>query len=379
MTNIYLRFKLAAVAALLLVQPAFSQTTGLPTPEHIQSGSVEARSEPVPGTSETSRSTATVATRKYSSLLSRERSPIGQVIDSYMDFYPRDEYLRILSSSNRRSLIDAPFRMKSGGKGNGTAIPGASAATLSRLYLSDSSLVSLVAWYTREYGFTFNTTSAPFSEGGPGDLLTVARAVKSINNSIVTVIIWNPTYSGGGRRSKGGTYSAKTSVEVQERAFRPRSELVVEGPDAVVEFTWKVPYQKLIQQMSAKYQIDPYLLAALVQQESGFNANAMSVDSAMGLTQMIPGTAAMMGVRNPNNPHQSLDGGARYLKLMLRKFKGDPSLALAAYNAGPGNVMKYHGIPPFAETRDYVRRIMARYREKAGGRSATTAKVVLRS
>jgi soluble lytic murein transglycosylase-like protein len=166
---------------------------------------------------------------------------------------------------------------------------------------------------------------------------------------------------------------------VQERSFRPREELIVEGPDAVVEFTWAVPYRDLISKISVKYQIDPYLLAALVQQESGFNAGAMSVDSAQGLTQMIPATAAMLGVSNPGDPHQSLDGGARYLKLMLQRFRGDVKLALAAYNAGPGNVEKYRGIPPFAETRDYVKRIMARYTEKAGGPKAQVAQATTKS
>jgi soluble lytic murein transglycosylase-like protein len=203
--------------------------------------------------------------------------------------------------------------------------------------------------------------------------------VQRIGNTMVSVMIWNPTASGKGRRASSGALLPQTSVEVQERAFRPREELIAEGPDAVVELTWQVPYRDLIQKVSIKYQIDPFLLAALVQQESNFNAGAMSVDSALGLTQMIPTTAEMMGVSNPNDPHQSLDGGARYLKQMLARFKGDVSLALAAYNAGPGNVIKYHGIPPFAETRDYVRRIMARYTEKAGGAKAAIAKTRLAS
>ena len=88
----------------------------------------------------------------------------------------------------------------------------------------------------------------------------------------------------------------------------------------------------------------------------------------MGLTQMIGPTAIAMGVTDPTDPKQSIYGGVKYLKLMLRKFEGNIEYALAAYNAGPGNVIKYGGVPPFDETRDYVKRIMTRYREKVSGR-----------
>jgi hypothetical protein len=263
-------------------------------------------------------------------------------------------------------------------KSASTSLPGVHSATAARLYQTDSSLASLVNWYSKQYGLDFVITSSPFNESS-GDTLTVARAVKRFDNSLVTVMIWNPTSTAKGRKGKSVTISSKTSVEVQERSFRPRGELIVEGPDAVVELTWKVPYQDLIQKVSVKYQIDPHLLAALVQQESNFNAGAISGDSAQGLTQMIPGTAEMLGVTNPYDPRQSIDGGARYLKILLKRFKGNVEFALAGYNAGPGNVEKYHGIPPFAETRNYVRRIMDRYKEKAAGRFASTAKVVKKS
>jgi hypothetical protein len=322
-----------------------------------------------------------VPAKKYEALLSRERETLGQVVDVHNDFYPSDEFLHILASPGRKALISAPFNSKSKAEAVRAAIPGAGSATASRLYRSDSSITSLIDWYTKEYGFDFKVARSPFSEGAPGDTLTVARAVKRMNNTIVTVMIWNPTSAGGGRGKKARpvSYAGKSSIEIQEMAFRPRGELIVEGPDAVVEFTWKVPYRDLIQKISVRYQIDPYLLAALVQQESGFNAGAISVDSAMGLTQMIPATAEALGVTNPNDPHQSIDGGARYLKMMLKRFKGNAEFALAAYNAGPGNVEKYHGIPPFAETRDYVKRIVARYKEKAGGKLAATAKILPKS
>jgi soluble lytic murein transglycosylase-like protein len=105
--------------------------------------------------------------------------------------------------------------------------------------------------------------------------------------------------------------------------------------------------------------IDPALLKGLVQQESGFDPNARSGAGAVGLTQLMPGTAAALGVTDPADPVQSLQGGARYLREQLDRFGGDERLALAAYNAGPGAVSKYGGIPPYAETQGYVNKVLA--------------------
>ncbi|MFB9223617.1 lytic transglycosylase domain-containing protein [Paracoccus cavernae] len=94
---------------------------------------------------------------------------------------------------------------------------------------------------------------------------------------------------------------------------------------------------------------------ALVWQESRFNARALSPKGAVGLAQLMPRTAKMLGV-NPHDPMDNLDGGARYLLTQMQRF-GNPSLALAAYNAGPGAVQKYGGVPPYRETQDYIKRI----------------------
>lgn len=109
---------------------------------------------------------------------------------------------------------------------------------------------------------------------------------------------------------------------------------------------------------SQKNNISPELLRSVVRVESGFNPNARSTKGAQGLMQLMPATAARMGVRDVFDPQQNLDGGARYLKELLGRYNNNLTFALAAYNAGPERVEEYHGVPPFQETIAYVNRIV---------------------
>jgi soluble lytic murein transglycosylase-like protein len=132
---------------------------------------------------------------------------------------------------------------------------------------------------------------------------------------------------------------------------------VAAGGDAAGS-TGSAPYDDLVTSAAQRNGIDPALLHGLIQQESGFDPSATSGAGAQGLCQLMPGTAASLGVSNPLDPTQSIEGGARYLKQQLDAFGGDPQLALAAYNAGPGAVRRYGGVPPYAETQAYVQKVM---------------------
>ncbi|MGA7411092.1 MAG: lytic transglycosylase domain-containing protein [Bryobacteraceae bacterium] len=122
--------------------------------------------------------------------------------------------------------------------------------------------------------------------------------------------------------------------------------------------------RKLISSAAARHQIDPDFLASVVKAESAFNPTAVSIKGASGLMQLMPQTAAEMGVQNVFDPAANVEGGTKYLQQLLQRYDWDAVKALAAYNAGPQRVDQYGGIPPYAETRDYVSRVVADYNRK---------------
>jgi soluble lytic murein transglycosylase-like protein len=136
------------------------------------------------------------------------------------------------------------------------------------------------------------------------------------------------------------------------------------------------PYDSLIADAAQRNGVDPALLKGLIRQESNFDPAARSGAGATGLTQLMPGTAAGLGVSDPSDPAQAIEGGAKYLRQQLDRFGGDEAKALAAYNAGPGAVQRFGGVPPYAETQGYVQKVLGFAQQyRASSPSPTTTPI----
>ncbi len=126
-------------------------------------------------------------------------------------------------------------------------------------------------------------------------------------------------------------------------------------------FAEEIPFGELIWEKSKKYDVDPALVAAVIEQESRFKPRAKSHVGAKGLMQLMPRTGRWMGANNLYDPEQNVDAGVKYIAYLNKRFNGDTKKIIAAYNGGEGNVMRYKGIPPFRETRTYVKKVMTNY------------------
>ncbi len=141
---------------------------------------------------------------------------------------------------------------------------------------------------------------------------------------------------------------------------RPSGSATTQSADpAITEGDSRASIQHSIQAAAQKYNLPSKLIHSVIRAESNFRADAVSPAGARGLMQLMPATARELGVTDSFDVTQNIDGGARYLRQMLDRFDGDLKLALAAYNAGPGTVQRYHGEVPYRETREYVRRVLA--------------------
>jgi Transglycosylase SLT domain len=172
-------------------------------------------------------------------------------------------------------------------------------------------------------------------------------------------------YPGGGAI---GGYPSSSSAYAAGGYAAPTAGASPNSLGGASEVAGASPYAGLIAREATRNGVETALLQGLIQQESGFDPTAESVDGAAGLTQLMPSTAASLGVSDPFQPQQAIAGGARLLGELLRQFDGNVGYALAAYNAGAGAVERYGGIPPYPETEAYVQKVLAnaeRYRSAA--------------
>jgi soluble lytic murein transglycosylase-like protein len=180
-------------------------------------------------------------------------------------------------------------------------------------------------------------------------LIEAAGSVDSTSVPTSTAASYSSTQPAAG--DFAAALQAATSASSSDAAYQPTVDASTEGANSS-------EYEALIEQAAERNGLDPAVLHGLIEQESGFDPSATSSAGASGLTQLMPGTASSLGVANPLDAAESIEGGARYLGELTSQFGGNTTEALAAYNAGPGAVQQYGGVPPYAETQSYVSKVL---------------------
>jgi hypothetical protein len=209
--------------------------------------------------------------------------------------------------------------------------------------------------------WSFASVLSQVSQGAAADGVPAqpdTAAPTSAGNSLTSYLFGQRLGGSAAGGASGGTYGAASGVS----SATGRTAAPAGWADALPEAGR--PWAGAIDAAATKAGVDPRLLAAITQAESGFNPNALSGAGAVGLTQLMPGTAAGLGV-DPTDPAANLDGGARYIAGQLDTF-GRVDLAVAAYNAGPGAVRQAGGVPDYPETQAYVRRVLGYYQQLGG-------------
>lgn len=209
------------------------------------------------------------------------------------------------------------------------------------------------------------------SQSNMSQLLGLTNAVADPNSSNATSLLGSGLMGASTTNSNNELSSLyyngtspvyrPTSVTNNTYSMTPLNPVLTGYTAGPTSVTSNTQYDTIIKKASETYGIPEKMIKAVIKQESNFNNSVVSHAGAAGLMQLMPGTAKFLGVSNVFDPEQNIMGGTKYLKQMYDKFGGNMNLMLAAYNAGPGNVSKYNGVPPFKETTNYVSKIMNSY------------------
>ena len=230
--------------------------------------------------------------------------------------------------------------------------------------------------------YTSRVTSSPTRRGAPLGIAAMALALLLASPTPAQADIYECVGSDGTRHYTNQRQSgAQCRVVVRgnpQRRPTPNQRPAMQGAEAYrrppgSQRRSRDParyhrYDAHIREAAQLYQLPEAFIRAVVRVESDFNPNVVSNAGAMGLMQLMPRTARSMGVRDPFDPRQNILGGSRYLRILANSFNGDLVLTVAAYNAGGGAVERYRGVPPYAETRRYVQRVLRHYYAYRAGR-----------